>query len=95
MQSPTGAMGVVRRAYDLGYRAFVVLDLARVGLGGGAGTENLLRAIRDEIPDVEFIAGGGMRTWADIERLGECGADAVLVASALHDGTLTSSRPAS
>ena len=33
--NPTGAMGVVRRAYDLGYRAFVVLDLARVGLGGG------------------------------------------------------------
>ena len=95
VKSPTGVLGVVRRAYDLGYRAFVVLDLARVGVGRGPGTENLLRAIRDEFPDVELIAGGGVKTWADIEKLGECGANAVLVASALHDGTLTSSRPAS
>jgi phosphoribosylformimino-5-aminoimidazole carboxamide ribotide isomerase len=95
VQSPTGALGVVRKAYDIGYRAFVILDLARVGVGRGPGTESLIRAIRDEFADVELITGGGVKSWADIEKLGACGADAVLVASALHDGTLTSSRPAS
>jgi phosphoribosylformimino-5-aminoimidazole carboxamide ribotide isomerase len=95
LPSAAGALGLVRKAFDLGYRAFVVLDLARVGLGEGAATEPLLRAIREEFPGVELIAGGGVKTWADVDRLGEAGADAVLIASALHDGTITFPRPAS
>jgi phosphoribosylformimino-5-aminoimidazole carboxamide ribotide isomerase len=35
-----------------------------------------------------IITGGGVRTWDDVERLGDAGADAILVASALHDGTI-------
>ncbi len=95
LASATDAFGLVRKAFDLGYRSFIVLDLARVGTGTGSGTESLLTAIRDEFPNVELIAGGGVKTWADIDRLGEAGADAVLVASALHDGTITFPRPAS
>jgi len=85
------AIGLVRRVVELGVRTLIVLDLARVGLGTGCGTEPLLRAIRVEFPDVELIAGGGVRTWADIDRLGEAGANAVLVASALHDGSIQAS----
>jgi phosphoribosylformimino-5-aminoimidazole carboxamide ribotide isomerase len=88
LTSPLGTAGLVRKAYDLGYRAFIILDLARVGLGKGSGTHDLLRALRDEYPDVELIAGGGVKTRADVARLGEAGANAVLVASAIHDGTL-------
>ena len=88
LTSPLGTAGLVRKAYDLGYRAFIILDLARVGLGKGSGTDELLRTLRDEYPDVELIAGGGVKTRDDITRLGEAGADAVLVASAIHDGTL-------
>jgi phosphoribosylformimino-5-aminoimidazole carboxamide ribotide isomerase len=87
------AIGLVRQVIDLGVSTLIVLDLARVGTGTGSGTEPLLKAIRDEFPCVELIAGGGVRTWADIDRLGEAGADAVLVASALHDGTITFPRP--
>ena len=72
----------------MGVRALIVLDLARVGTGTGTGTEPLLRAIRDEFPGVDLIAGGGVRTWADVDRLSEAGASGVLVASAIHDGTL-------
>lgn len=82
------ALGVGRRAVAVGARTLIVLDLARVGTGSAGGTENLLRAIRGEFPEVELIAGGGVKTRADVDRLGEAGADAVLVASALHDGTL-------
>lgn len=86
-------LGLARRAVGCGVRTLIVLDLARVGTGTGCGTEDLLRAIHAEFPEVELIAGGGVKTWEDVERLGEAGADAVLVASALHDGTLTGPRP--
>lgn len=65
-----------------------LLDLARVGKGAGPGTELLCRNIKARCPNVELYAGGGVRTRADVERLGEAGATGVLVASALHDGTL-------
>lgn len=66
----------------------MLIDLARVGEAGGPGTELLCRAIKDRRPDVELIAGGGVRSWDDVDRLGEAGADGVLVSSALHDGSL-------
>lgn len=81
-------LGLARRVIALGVRTLIVLDLARVGTGTGCGTESVLKAIRAEFPDVELIAGGGVQTVADVNRLGESGANAVLVASALHDGGL-------
>ena len=82
------AIAVARTAVNAGAKAIIVLDVARVGTGTGTGTEPLLRAIRAEFPDVDLLAGGGVRTWTDVDRLGEAGATGVLVASALHDGTL-------
>lgn len=89
LEGPQDALRLARRVVELGVRALIVLDLARVGTGTGTGTEPLLRAIRNEFPDVELIGGGGVRAREDIERLGEAGANGVLVASALHDGGLT------
>lgn len=86
------APAVVRTAVAAGVRTVLVLDLARVGTGRGPGTEDLLRAIRSEYPQLVLLAGGGVRSWDDIDRLGAAGADGVLVASALHDGTLTGPR---
>ncbi len=83
------AVAVARTAMNGRAKALIVLDLARVGTGTGTGTEPLLKAFRAEFPRVDLIAGGGVKTWADVERLGEAGATGVLVASALHDGTLT------
>lgn len=88
LENDRDALALARRVIGTGVGALIVLDLARVGTGTGAGTDDLLRAIRAEFPDIDLIAGGGVRTWADVERLGEAGATGVLVASALHDGTL-------
>jgi phosphoribosylformimino-5-aminoimidazole carboxamide ribotide isomerase len=88
-------LGLARRVVDLGVRTLIVLDLARVGTGTGAGTEPLLNAIRNEFPTIDLIAGGGVKDWTDIDRLGAAGADAVLIASALHDGTIRLPRPVS
>lgn len=88
LEGDRDALTLARRVVGMGVRSLIVLDLARVGTGTGAGTEPLLRAIRKEFPNVELIAGGGVKTRDDIFRLGEAGADGVLVASALHDGTV-------
>ncbi len=95
LKNDRDVMSLVRRVVAMGAKALIVLDLARVGAGTGTGTEPLLRVIRAEFPEIDLIAGGGVRSWEDVERLGESGATGVLVASALHDGTLTFPRPTS
>jgi len=72
-----------------GVRRVLVLDLARVGVGGGLGTEELCARLAAAHPGVEVAAGGGVRGRADLERLKSAGVSAALVASALHDGRLT------
>lgn len=72
----------------LGVRRLIVLDLARVGMGEGVATEPLGSILQQSWPDTEFIAGGGVRGLSDVARLEAAGYDAVLVASALHDGRI-------
>jgi phosphoribosylformimino-5-aminoimidazole carboxamide ribotide isomerase len=72
-----------------GVRRLIVLELARVGTGIGPGTADMCRQVRKVLPGVELIAGGGVRSWDDVDKLAEAGANGVLVASALHDGTLS------
>ena len=69
-------------------RGLLVLDLARVGEGAGTGTEELCARLARTFPGVAISAGGGVRGVEDLERLRLCGVEAVLVASALHDGRL-------
>ena len=71
----------------------LVLDLTDVGTGNGATTHEVVGRIKAAWPDNIVVAGGGVRTWDDIHWLAKAGADGVLVASALHDGTLTFPRP--
>jgi phosphoribosylformimino-5-aminoimidazole carboxamide ribotide isomerase len=86
----TGAepFALAAEAVGLGARRLLVLDLARVGEGGGTGTEDLCRRLSRAYPAVELAAGGGVRGVTDLRRLRDCGVAAALLASALHDGTL-------
>jgi phosphoribosylformimino-5-aminoimidazole carboxamide ribotide isomerase len=84
--SPVEVMSEVHRC---GIRRTIVLDLADVGSGQGTSTLPLVRQLRDRFPDLEIIAGGGVRGPGDLRQLQASGADAALVASALHDGRLT------
>jgi phosphoribosylformimino-5-aminoimidazole carboxamide ribotide isomerase len=74
----------------IGVRSMIVLDLARVGMNQGVGTETFCRWLREQDANLEIIAGGGVRNVADLESLAAAGCDAALVASALHDGRITS-----
>ena len=82
------AWQIAAQAVADGAGGLIVLDLARVGTGQGVGTESLCRRLVAAYPDVEVIAGGGVRDVADLKRLQDLGIQGVLVASALHDGRL-------
>jgi len=66
----------------------VVMTLDRVGAGAGPDLEAFGR-LRAQAPDRTWIGAGGVRDAADLCAAAAAGADAWLVASALHDGTLT------
>jgi phosphoribosylformimino-5-aminoimidazole carboxamide ribotide isomerase len=82
----------VRAITALGVRRLIVLDLAKVGMSAGVGTQDLCKRLRQANPDVQISAGGGVRDIDDVRRLEENGVDYVLVASALHDGRITDYR---
>ena len=82
------AWSIALQAIATGVRRLIVLDLARVGMKDGTGTEAFTTRLAKEYPEVEIVAGGGVRDRADLQRLQEGGVSAVLIASALHDGRL-------
>ena len=75
------------RAAGSGVGSVIVIDLARVG--GGRGLDlALIARVRDAVPALTLLAGGGVRDLDDVRRLAVVGCDGVLVATALHDGRL-------
>jgi phosphoribosylformimino-5-aminoimidazole carboxamide ribotide isomerase len=80
--------GIAGEAVAQGVRRLLVLDLACVGQAGGPATAALCAQIAQTYPQVTLAAGGGVRDVKDLRLLEQCGVQAVLVASALHDGAL-------
>jgi phosphoribosylformimino-5-aminoimidazole carboxamide ribotide isomerase len=95
---PIGAFGdaasgatpwsLAARAAEAGATSVIVLDLARVGTGAGLDLEMIGR-VRDTVPSLMLVAGGGVRDAYDLRRLADAGCDGALVATALHDGRLS------
>jgi phosphoribosylformimino-5-aminoimidazole carboxamide ribotide isomerase len=75
------------RAADAGVGSVMVIDLARVGTGTGLDLA-LVARVREAVPGLTLVAGGGVRGLEDVARLADAGCDGALVASALHDGRL-------
>lgn len=67
--------------------ALLVLPVDRVGSSGGPDLATL-SAVRGRLPEVRLVAGGGVKDAADLHALQEVGADAALVATALHSGSI-------
>jgi HisA/HisF family protein len=78
---------IAGRATAAGAAAVIVLDLARVGTGRGPDVSVIIR-VRQAIPGVMLLAGGGVRGLNDLTRLAGSGCDGALVATALHNGGL-------
>ena len=79
--------GLASRAADAGVQSIIVIDLKKVGTGVGLDLV-LIARVRETVPHVTLLAGGGVRGLEDIRSLAEVGCDGVLVATALHDGRL-------
>ncbi|TCT04717.1 HisA/HisF-related TIM barrel protein [Aquabacter spiritensis] len=65
----------------------IAMTLARVGSGAGPDLDHLA-ALADRAPGSRIFAAGGVRGRDDLTVLAQAGLAGVLVASALHDGTL-------
>lgn len=88
MTPPSGdAAAVAAKAVEAGVHSIIVIDVARVGTGAGLDLE-LIARVREAVPQVSLLAGGGVRRFEDVERLASAGCDGVLVATALHDGRI-------
>ncbi|HTN77894.1 MAG TPA: HisA/HisF-related TIM barrel protein [Pirellulaceae bacterium] len=83
------AIAIAHRAAASGIGRLIVLDVASVGMNQGPGTLELGQQLRDELPRIERIGGGGVRHVEDLHALQQAGFASALVASALHDGRLT------
>lgn len=79
---------IAELAFEAGFQRMIILDIASVGIGGGPSTLALCREIREAYPHIELITGGGICHQDDISKCADAGCDAVLVASAIHDGKL-------
>ncbi len=80
---------VIELVVRTGIKRVIVLDLARVGMNDGAGTEEICRTMLARHAGVEFFIGGGVRDVRDLMGFETLGIKGALVASALHDGTIS------
>jgi len=71
-------------AVELWPKRLIVMTLERVGSGAGPDLETL-QEVRRLAPGAMVIGAGGIRSEDDLARASAAGADAWLVASALHD----------
>jgi phosphoribosylformimino-5-aminoimidazole carboxamide ribotide isomerase len=81
------ALDAVGRLDRAGLREAIVLDLARVGSGSGPDVA-LIAEIHAAFPDLELLAGGGVRDAEDLRVLAAAGAAGALVATALHSAVI-------
>ena len=72
---------------DLGIQEVIVLELTRVGSESGVMTE-ILRKILQQT-SLTIITGGGARNIRDLKELQNAGVSGVLIATALHNGSIT------
>ena len=83
------AYDVAAQAVDVGIRRMIVLDLAQVGAHEGVSTISLCQRLMDCFPKLRVYTGGGVRGLEDLLTAKASGIAGVLIASAVHDGSLT------
>ncbi|NJD67446.1 MAG: hypothetical protein C3F12_02115 [Candidatus Methylomirabilota bacterium] len=76
------------RLLSLGCREAILLEMDRIGTGGGPNTA-LLGRVTAAAPDMRFIVGGGVASVADLTGLQRAGASGALLATTLHSGAIT------
>ncbi len=70
-----------------GVTSAFVTDIASDGAMAGAATQ-LYRRIRSELPALDLIASGGVRSVADIDELDSFGCTGIIIGKALYEGNI-------
>ncbi len=81
-------LALISELEEDGVEQVIILDLARVGSGEGIDFKLLKSALASS--RLEIIAGGGIRDLRDLKELQKIGVAAVLLATSLHSGRITS-----
>jgi phosphoribosylformimino-5-aminoimidazole carboxamide ribotide isomerase len=84
------AVRLAEQALGAGVTTLLLLDLGRIGTGCGVDL-GMIETLRRRFPGVRLLAGGGVLTRRDLERMRDAGCDAALIASALHAGRVSAS----
>jgi phosphoribosylformimino-5-aminoimidazole carboxamide ribotide isomerase len=84
------ALSLATQAVATGIATLLLLDLGRIGTGCGVDL-GLLETLRRRFPGIRLLAGGGVLTRRDLERMRDAGCDGALVASAIHTGRVSAS----
>jgi phosphoribosylformimino-5-aminoimidazole carboxamide ribotide isomerase len=79
---------LAEQATAVGVMTILLLDLGRIGTGCGVDL-GLLETLRRRFPRIRLLAGGGVLTRLDLERMRDAGCDGALIASAIHTGRVT------
>ncbi len=79
---------LVAQAVEAGARSIIRLDLLDVGTGRGVANIPPTSSLGPPGLAIEWIAGGGVSSLADLETLAHRGYSAALVGSAIHDGRI-------
>ena len=85
----TKPLKLVEFAYRVGFRHFLILDLADVGQEEGTSSLRLLEELRRSCCEAVFWGGGGVRNMQDLAHLWKRGYERVLVATAFYRGAIT------
>jgi phosphoribosylformimino-5-aminoimidazole carboxamide ribotide isomerase len=80
-------LDLLREFQKMGVKQVIVLDLARVGSGEGVDVL-FLKKVLDEL-ELEVFVGGGARDINDLLELNNLRVSGVLLATALHSGSIT------
>jgi phosphoribosylformimino-5-aminoimidazole carboxamide ribotide isomerase len=86
--APRDPVGIAAEMEWFGVEECIVLELDRVGTKSGVDVGYLGHLV-GTAPRIRWLAGGGVRDLADLLALRSCGIAGALVATALHEGTLT------
>ncbi len=90
IQLDSSLIALVDSVWKIGVRRFLLLDVLTVGssFGPAEHMKSVCRELCSNYPSVHLSSGGGVRCIRDVTEMADAGCSAMLVATALHDGSI-------
>ncbi|MHA1231670.1 MAG: HisA/HisF-related TIM barrel protein [Candidatus Helarchaeota archaeon] len=81
------ALNMVKLFEKMGINNFIILDLYRVGSKMGGISDSVYQILKNT--SSKIITGGGIKSIDDLIKIKNIGLDGILIATALHKGSIT------